>query len=145
MKATQSLGEANPLWKQYAERSLINKMMIEVSRWRGDAQGIGDKVVRRVVCGFALAGLSIAALIDGVVSLALAILLAPSLIFGSDLSFDFAKRAVKEIWIGYCGITLYQIKNIFCDSAITSPAEERGSNLEPMSLRTPPSEDAVRE
>ena len=134
-----------------AGRPPINKLMIQVSMWRDDAQGIGDKVVRRVVCGFALAGLSIAALIDGVGSLALAILTTPTLIVGSNLPFNLAKRAVTEVGSSICGVTVYQITNIFCDIAIMArpPVEKSVPNLEDEEPPSPapiaPVEDVVPE
>lgn len=96
----------------------IRKMM----DWRDHAPSLGTMIGKRIVCGFALAGLAIAGLIDVIASFALALLFFPVEMLGKAIDSDklqFSRHLVTRAAIGIvlsgsCLMT-HQIGNIYTD------------------------------
>lgn len=85
-------------------------------KWRDGANGLWDKIGRRVVCGAALLGLSMLRLIEATAYLALGLFTSPLLFFNISFPYLFIVKALAPGFLGAAFyLTIGEIVNIFSE------------------------------
>lgn len=81
---------------------------VAVIDWKNETNSIG----RRITCGFALAGLAIAGVIDMIAAAAIGIFTSPAELGGYEISRNGWKRLYYGGIASFTFVTIYQYENI---------------------------------
>ena len=87
---------------------------VKVINWKNESNSIG----RRFVCGFALAGLAIAGVVDMVAAIAICVLASPAELAGYEFSRNGWKRLKYGGLASFTFLTIYQYENIKGNASI---------------------------
>ncbi|ADI37658.1 hypothetical protein [Waddlia chondrophila] len=80
----------------------------KIISWKDETNAIG----RRIVCGFALAGLAVAGIIDIIAGIALGILSSPAELLGYQYSRHFFLRTYYGGMTSLTFLTIFQYENV---------------------------------